>query len=170
MRNRDTPCATCSLTIPTSGESTKGYNVEFSAMQDNFGSVAKFISQGVIQEYTHSVTSEITMVTGQYYDSNGKEVSGIEEANSYKVTTNTESTTVKVNMYGTLPESATRRTSKTSTTYNSKIDDHGEKQLTDPVKTTSEPTIETINFENVGSSPQKYAIEQQRKTLLNQLK
>ncbi|UGU17920.1 hypothetical protein LS482_08570 [Sinomicrobium kalidii] len=143
-------------------------------MQDNFGSVAKFISQGVIQEYTHSVTSEITMVTGQYYDSNGKEVSGIEEANSYKVTTNTESTTVKVNMYGTLPESATRTTSKTSTTYkvkgDSKIDDHGEKQLTDPVKTTSEPTIETINFENVGSSLQKYAIEQQRKTLLNQLK
>ncbi len=156
-------------TIPASGSSTIGVSTEFSAMQDNFGGVAKFITEGRGREYTYSVSSEVKTVIGQYFDASGNTVSNIKEASSYTITTNIETTTI--NILGQVSGKANVTSISSSTSYDvterSGLSEFSGKQLTNPITNIGEPTITTISLDNVSSTLQNYAKEKVKENFIS---
>jgi len=153
-------CSTCKHTLPASGKSDVGSKLEFSIIKDDFsGPESILIPKLPSFESTLYASVESTVVSNQYYDSDGNAVASIEEASTFEVSKTVSNSTVKI---GTdLPQEGVVSTFSTKTTYDvakySNSSEFGGKQLVNGNTTTIEDSVKTVDFNNLSSSLQDLA-------------
>ncbi|WP_303315527.1 DUF6443 domain-containing protein [Flavivirga abyssicola] len=145
--------------LPSSGLSSTGTKTELSGNIIKPNLVEKVITKLSAKELTNSISSEVTTVTGQYFDSEGNKLDSIDGASSYSVNTATETTTFEPGYTGELPEEGTVTNTSSTTTYDitggSGMKEYGGKQLTNAKTTSTEPSISKINFEDASTQQQE---------------
>lgn len=81
------------------------------------------MTEGGTAEFTYSVSSTVTTVNSQYYNSDGNPVSNISDASTFSATTQTTTTKVDINMDNVSDKASVTKTSLTSTFEVSKKSD-----------------------------------------------
>jgi RHS repeat-associated protein len=153
-------CGSQRVLSPSSNSSGSGRTVEYSKKQDEHGLFYDIATEGGTAEFTYSVSSKVTNVSSQYFDSDGNKVGNVSDASSMKVTTQTTTTTVDVNM-DKVSDKASVSTSSSSTTYDVSRKPNSELQrgyeLSNGKTTAGKSTMSTMSTDKVDAKLQNYA-------------
>jgi len=158
-------CGSQKVLSPSSNNSGNGRAVEFSKKQDEHSTFYNILTEGGTAEFTYSVSMKVTNVTSQYYDSGGNKVDNISDASSMKVTTQTTTTTVNVNL-DKVADNATVSSTSSSTTYDVSRKPNSDLQrgyvLSNGKTTAGKSTMSTMSTDKVDAKLQNRANQEAR--------